>query len=120
MEQYAARLAEYTKDRIGEGVRAVGYHTEDVFDVEYIRDDLREQYPENRVQRFIRTSRRLHSDLQFLDDAMGVPEASLHVLEEGLIIQFHFPDEDVVFLSMDKDVGRNFTRFIHDCVDHMT
>lgn len=84
----------------------------------HIRDDLVERYPADRVDQFIRTSRHLHTDLQYLDDEMGSPTASLHVLDD-LIVQFHSAGDDVVFLSMDRDVGRNFTQFIDDCLDRV-
>lgn len=119
MTDRANRLAKYCQDRLGDGLRAVGYHSGTSFEVVYIRDGLEEQYPADRVQRFIEGSRSVHRDVEHMDDKMGSPEASLHMLEEGLIIQFHEPGEDVVFLSMDRDVGRNFTRFIRECMNEM-
>jgi len=59
------------------------------------------------------------ADLEEFDDRMGLPEARLHLLAEGLIVQFHYPGESAVFLAMDRDVGRNFTTFINDCIDEM-
>ncbi|MGZ0746260.1 MULTISPECIES: DUF7522 family protein [unclassified Haloparvum] len=120
MPRRAKRLAEYCEDRLGDGLRAVGYHSDTAIEVVYVREDLKEKYPPDRVERFIDASRSVHRDVAGMDDRMGTPEASLHMLEEGLIIQFHLPDDDVVFLSMDRDVGRNFTRFIRECIEEMS
>jgi len=120
MDKRASRLSEYCQDRIGEGLRAVGYHSDGDVDVAYLREDLESKYPPEKVEQFITSSRSIHGTLQLLDSNMGGAEASLHMLEEGLIIQFHFPGEDVIFLSMDRDVGRNFTSFIRNCLDVMT
>jgi hypothetical protein len=115
----AKRLAEYCEDRLGKGLRAVGYHSEDKIELAYIRDDLKSEYPADRVEKFISASRAVHRDVETMDQNMGTPEASLHMLQEGLILQFHFTGEDVVFVSMDRDVGRNLTRFIRECIDEM-
>jgi hypothetical protein len=120
METQASRLAEYCQSRLGETLRAVGYHTDNTFEVAYIREDLMERYPPETVDQFITSSRGIHNDLQVLDQGMGVAQASLHMLEEGLIVQFHYDGEDVIFLSMDREVGQNFTRFIDDCIDQMS
>lgn len=120
MPDRATRLAEYCEERLGDGLRAVGYHSDTSVELAYVRADLEPMYPPERVERFIESSRSVHRDVEELDDRMGTPEASLHVLEEGLIIQFHFSGDEVVFLSMDRDVGRNFTRFIRECLDEMS
>jgi hypothetical protein len=119
MDQRASRLTTHCQDRLGDSLRAVGFHSDDTVEVAYIRDDLVERYPEDRVAQFIRSSRQIHRDLQSLDEGMGTPEASLHVLAEGLIVQFHYPGDDVIFLSMEREVGRNFTRFVDECIDRM-
>lgn len=119
MRREVERLADYCHDRIGDSLRAVGYHTDDDFDVVFIREDLIEHYPAERVDNFIRTSRSIHADIHRLDDRMGPPEASLHVLEDGLAIQFHRADDVVVFVTMDQGVGRNFIRFVDECLDQI-
>lgn len=119
MPDRAKQLAAYCEDRLGDGLRAVGYHSATSVELAYVRSDIEEKYPPERVQQFIDSSRAVHRGLEDIDDQMGSPEASLHLLEEGLIIQFHYPGDEVVFLSMDRDVGRNFTRFIQDCIDEM-
>lgn len=119
MKQRAAQLADHSKRRLRDGLRAVGYHTGETADVAYIRDDLVERYPQDRVRRFIEASQGIHEDLQKLDEGMGTAQASLHMMEEGLIIQFHYPQDGVVFLSMDREIGRNFTGFIDECLEQM-
>ncbi|MUV60346.1 hypothetical protein [Halobacterium sp. CBA1126] len=120
MAERAHRLAEYCRDRLGDGLRAVGFHSDGDVELAYLRDDLKEQYPADRVQQFIESSRTIHRTVDELDATMGDPQASLHMLDEGLIVQFHFPGEDVVFLAMDSGVGRNFTQFVRECLDEMT
>lgn len=120
MPKRADRLAEYCRERLGDSLRAVGYHSGESVEVVHIRDNLVEQYPPEDVEKFIDSSRRIHRDLEGMDRRMGTPEASLHVLQDGLIVQFHFEGDDVIFLSIDRDVGRNLTQFIQDCQDAMT
>lgn len=119
LSERVERLTEYCRERLGEGLRAVGFHTDSGVEVAYIRDELVKRYPPDRVEDFVDASRQIHDATKFIDDVMGSPEASLHVLEQGLIVQFHFAGEDVVFLSMERDVGRNFTRFVSECFDRM-
>jgi len=119
MPKRAERLKQYCEERLGDSLRAVGYHSGDSVEIAYIRDDLVDQYPPEDVEQFIDSSRRIHTDLQGMDRQMGTAEASLHLLEDGLIVQFHYAGDDVIFLSIDRDVGRNFTEFIQDCRDAM-
>lgn len=119
MEQRAVRLAEYAEERLGDGLRAVGYHTGSDYGLLFARQDVRKRYSRENIEDFIDTSRALHHDMAYLGEQLGRPEASLHLLGEGLIVQFHFHGDDVVFLSMDREVGRNFTRFIRECIDRM-
>ncbi|MFC7166764.1 DUF7522 family protein [Halospeciosus flavus] len=118
MEVQAERLAEFVRERVGDAVRAVGYHTSGEIDVVYVRDDVAKQYPPERVERFASVSRGINDDLSRLDE-MGRPKSSLHSLEEGFILQFHEGAGDVVFLAMDREVGRNLTRFIDECREQM-
>lgn len=119
MRREAKRLADYCQDRLGDALRGVGYHTTDGYEVVYIRDDVTEDYPQERVDNFIRSSRSIHESLNTLDE-MGRPEASLHLLEEAMIVQFHFPGEGVIFVAMDEGVGRNFSKFVDDCLDQIS
>lgn len=119
MEERAAQLKEDVQDRLGDSLRAVGFQTETETEVEYIRDDLVDQYPSDTVEEFIRSSRGVHRELRGIDEGMGTPVASLHLLEEGLIAQFHYPDERVAFLAMEREVGRNCSRFMKECRSQM-
>lgn len=114
MEERSNRLAEYVTERVGDGVRAVGYHTPESFEVVYIRDDVAATYPADRVDRFMGVSRAIHDAINDLE-AMGEPVASLHSLDDGLIIQFHVAVGEVVFLALDHDLGRDFGGFVDDC-----
>lgn len=115
MEEQAERLAEYCRDRVGDALPGVGYHTPDGHDVVYIREDVSRVYPADRLERFLEVSRDINASLERLDE-MGRPEASLHELEGGFIIQFHRGEGRVIFLAIDADVGRQLSRFIDDCV----
>lgn len=119
MKQRAARLTEYAKERLGDGLRAVGYHTEDDYGMLYASPDVRERYSRENIDDLVDTSRAIHDDLAYMGEQLGRPEASMHLLGEGLIVQFHFAGEGVVFLSMNRDVGRNFSRFVQECIDRM-
>lgn len=114
MKNDTRRLAEYLQDRVGESLRGVGYHTPDEHDVAYIRDDVASIYPPERLDRFIDVLRSVGTNLDRLDE-MGRPHASMHRLDEGLIIQFYRGNDQVIFVALDADVGRNFTKFIDDC-----
>ena len=120
MDQMARELADYLENRLQDSLRAVAYHTSDKFSMVYIRDDLVEKYPMDRVNQFLRASRNMHTDLQHLDNQLGTAEASLHVLEDGLIIQFHFSGDGVVLVAMEQEIGRNFIQFVNDCFEQMS
>lgn len=115
MEKDAQRLATYLEDRVGDSLRGVGYHTLDSFDVAYIREDITSMYPPDRVERFVDVSRTIGTNLDRLEE-MGHPRASMHRLEEGLLIQFYRGENRVVFAVVDPDVGRNFNRFVDECL----
>lgn len=118
MKDDAERLADYLQDRVGESLRGVGYHTPDTHDVAYIREDVASVYPTERLERFIDVLRSVGTTLNRLDE-MGRPHASMHRLDEGLIIQFYRGNDQVIYVALDADVGRNFTRFIDDCQNVM-
>lgn len=95
----------------------MGDHTDEEYEILTSRVDVAENDPQERVENFVRTSRNIRANLNSLDE-MAKPEASLHMLEEALIIQFPLP-EGVIFVAMDTDVGRNFTRFVRDCEEQI-
>lgn len=113
------RLAEYCQNRIGDSLRAVGHHSGTDYETTYLRDDLEEGATTELMEHFIKSSRALSEDVSELNRYMGPPQASLHMLEEGFLIQFHIPDAEVIFLVMERDIGRNLTGFIDDCRDAM-
>jgi len=119
MEPRATRLTTYLRSRVGDSLRGVGYHTPETSGVVYIRDDVAEQYPPDRVDRLVDVSRSVGDALGTLDE-IGRPEASLHRLEDALLGQFHVPGEGVVFIAVDADVGRNFNQFVDDCLAQLS
>lgn len=120
MEKQASELAEYCLDRLDDSLRAVGFYSENDLELVYIRDDLVDKYSDDIIKAFIHTSQEIQDDLQRIDEEMGKSEASLHALEAGLIIQFHHHTDDVIFFSMEREVGRDFTRFIDECRNQMS
>lgn len=119
MQSRAEKLTTYCQDQLGESLRAVGFHTAAGSEIVYVRDDLVPKYSSDDIDHFIAASQDISNAIQTLDKRMGAPEASLHVLEEGLAIQFHHPDERVTFVAVDQGVGQNFTSFVSDCQDQM-
>jgi len=120
MEDRAERLAEWAEHRIGGGLRVVGYHTDDDYDLTYLRDDLDDGYTATDRANLIGTIRELNGDVQEFDTRLGTARESLYVLETSLVAQFHFQGEGAVFMSVDFDVGRNFVSFIEECRHQMT
>ncbi|MXR19749.1 DUF7522 family protein [Halobacterium bonnevillei] len=120
MKSQASKLAEYCERRLGDSLRVVGFYSDNDLEMTYIRDDLVDKYSNDMVETFIDNSQKIQKDLQLLDSGMGEPEASLHAMEDGLIIQFHISIEDVIFFSMEREVGRNFTQFIDECRKQMS
>lgn len=115
----ARRLSEYCQERIGHNLRAVGHHTGTSFETTYLREDLEEEATKELMEHFVNSSRALQEGVSELKRYMGPPEASLHMLEEGFLIQFHTPDQKIIFLVMERDIGRNLTGFIDDCNEAM-
>lgn len=120
MKKQASKLAEYCQVRLGDSLRAVGFYSDNDLEMTYVRDDLVEKYSDDIIEAFIHTSQEIQHHLQLIDEGMGEPEASLHALETGLIIQFHYPTEDVIFFSMEREIGRDFTGFIDECRNQMS
>lgn len=119
MSNPAKRLAEYCQNRLGDNLRAVGHHSGASFEITYLREDLEEEATTELMDHFIESSRALQQSVSKLKRYMGPPEASLHMLEEGFLIQFHSPEGEVIFLVMERDIGRHLTGFINDCQDAM-
>lgn len=108
----AKRLAEYCQSRIGDSLRAVGHHSGTEFESTHLRQDLEKEATTDLMDRFIESSRALNRSVSKLKRYMGPPEATLHMLEEGFLIQFHSPEGEVIFLVMERDIGRHLTGFI--------
>ncbi|WP_256403825.1 DUF7522 family protein [Halorubrum salinum] len=115
MKKQASRLTEFCQTRLGNSLRAVGVYSANNIEMIFVRDDLNEKYSGDILNNFISTPQEIKHNFQLIDEGMGEPEASLHLLEAGLIVQLHYPSEGLIFISMEQDVGRNFTRFIREC-----
>lgn len=120
MNERASNLSRWARDRIGGGLRSVGYHSGDEYGVVYLREDIEDRYSTEEVEDLITTVRDLDDDVQEFEGKLGTARESLYVLEDSLIVQFHFLGAGAVFMSVDFDVGRNFVSFIEECRSQMT
>jgi len=118
MRNRTSRLTEWARERVGDGLRATGYHTADDYEVLYLRDDLEDVYAPERGDTIIETVRALNDQSREFADSLSVPQEGLYVFEEYLIVQFPV-DEGAVFMSLDHDVGRSFVSFISECRGEM-
>lgn len=120
MEKKASRLGGFLQSRLGDSLRAVGFYSSTEIEMMFVRDDLSGRYSEDILDSFIHSSKEIQHNLQLIDEGMGQPEASLHVLDAGLVIQFHYPTDDLIFFSMERDVGSDLTGFIDECQMQMS
>ncbi|WP_148413444.1 hypothetical protein [Haloferax sp. KTX1] len=113
----AHRLAEYLSRRIGDGLRTVVIAADDDYELEYIRDDLSEQYTE-------RTLTEAVSDLR-VETPFATPGADSHpagerravvyYYENAFVLQFPFSEAERIIISIGTDAGADLLGFIEDC-----
>lgn len=119
MKKKASRLEDYLQRQMGDSLRAVGYYSPPNVEMTFLRDELKGQYDEAILKSFISKSQDIQHTLTEMDAGMGEPAANMHVLDNGLVIQFYYDNYDLIFFSMEKSVGREFSEFIEECQNQM-
>ncbi|MCO8266589.1 hypothetical protein NKF06_08325 [Haloferax sp. AB510] len=113
----ARRLAEYLSRRIGDGLRTVVIADDDGYELEYLRDDLSEQYTKGTLTEVVSD---LRVETPFATPGIdthpiGERRAVVHYYENAFVLQFPFSEAERIIISIGTDAGTDLLQFIEDC-----
>lgn len=113
----AARVTNFLRDRLGDGLRTVAVVTPDGYQVTYIADTLDKQYSDEAYAEVIDSLRLERPFLSPLieDFPIGERRAVLHYHENAFVLQFPFSDTESILISMSPEVGSDLLDFIETC-----
>ncbi|RDZ64980.1 hypothetical protein C5B90_01025 [Haloferax sp. Atlit-12N] len=113
----ARRLAEYLSRRLGDGLRTVVIADDDGYELEYLRDDLSEQYTKGTLTEVVSDLRveTPFSTTGIDTHPIGERRAVVHYYENAFVLQFPFSGAERIIISIGTDAGTDLLQFIEDC-----
>jgi hypothetical protein len=112
-----ARLARYARDELQDSLRSVAIIYDDDFEVQYLREDLRDTYTRETYGDIVDVFREIPTaDWDGPGDGpIGERNSVVHCHENAFIFQFNISGCHSVLMSVDPDVGTKLRTFIGDC-----
>lgn len=118
----AQSFTTYLQGTLGQDLRAVTVYGPDLSQQIYLRDDLQGRYDSEELTALMRKARAVGVPLREVgsrDTAMGDIQASVHVFENALLVQFLLGPRTGIIVSVEPDVGRALVEFIEDGRDRL-
>lgn len=118
----AQEFTAHLRGTLGQDLRAVAVFGPDLSQQLFLREDLQGHYDSEEVAALIRKARSVGEPLRDVGSwatAMGDIQASVHVFDNALLVQFVLGPETGIIVSVEPDVGRALVEFIRDSRDRL-
>ncbi|MFC7204943.1 hypothetical protein ACFQJC_15605 [Haloferax namakaokahaiae] len=117
VESTAQQLANYLKTRVGDGLRTVIIVSEDDYEIQYLRRDLKEQYSKRAFDEVVDDVRVESLPLAQLVEShpIGEQRAVVHYYDSAFVVQFPYSDTEQILISVATDAGASLLQFIEGC-----
>lgn len=117
----AHELAEYLEQRAGDSLRAVGHYSTDNYEIVYLRDDVREQYSDDKIEEIVEDLRweSFAKPTQERQYRLGSLTCSIQAFEEGVVMHFPYDDNRGTLISLAPGAARQLMGFIDDCLSQI-
>ena len=117
VEETAQILAEYVYDLAGDGLRTVVIVTKDDHEIQYLRDDLKQNYTREGYTEVVDTFRLKNPFLS--PDLAGKPigerRAIINYHESACVIQLPFSESETILISVSRETAKDLIEFIESC-----
>ena len=121
IEAGATRLAEFVRERVGDGLRGVVTYTPDRAEVIYLRSDLEGAVNLDDFEATIHQARELHAQLATVGHlqgrTMGQPMGNVSLFEHSIVLILVFDEDRGVIATLNREVGRQLVGFVEECGD---
>lgn len=112
------KLAEFCKERIGEGLRWVGVVESGDLNTVYFREATKQQYTRQKRAELLDAFERIGAQFDQLytySTPLGQKEAVVLSFRNAHIFQFSLSENRSVVISVDRRVGQGLSTFIEKC-----
>lgn len=117
VEAAAQQLTEYVYNEAGDELRTVVIVREDGFDIQYLRDDLKETYDPAEYESVVDSFRLDEPYLspETAEKPVGERNAILHYHENACVIQIPFSTSETILVSVSRQAGQQLVSFLERC-----
>jgi hypothetical protein len=117
MAQTSKRLTRHLYDIVGDGLRTVVVVQHDDIDIEYLREDLEEEYTMEMFAEVVdefRFEQPLKSPT-VKGKPVGERQAVIHYHENAFVLQFPQSASETILVSLSRETGVRLLQFIENC-----
>lgn len=114
-------LVEYLEDRAGDYLRSVVHYEEADYEVLYLRDDVAEQYTEEKIEKVIQELKfeAMESNFQEQLYVHGGLGCTLRVFEKAVELHFPYDGYEGAAVALDPEAAQQLHSFVNDCLEQI-
>ena len=112
-------LSTYLNERVDDLLRGVAHYQQDEFEVEYLRDDIREHRHREEVKMMLTRIRQEGTAEEEQSFPFGHLHATLRIFDETIFMHFPIENQTGVVVALEPEVARSLNSFVGDCLDHI-
>lgn len=109
-------LTSYLKDTTGEYLRGVVSYNGNEYDIQFIRDDLRERRLKSEVDKMIDRLRQESRSREHRAFPFGNLNGTVRSFEEAMVMHFPSTQSRGTVVTLDPEVARQLNTFIGACL----
>lgn len=117
VEQTAKTLTGYLRNQVNGYLRMVLIVRESSYDVQYLRDDLRDEYTSETFERvvdFFRFDDPL-TNPNLESEPIGERQAVVYCHKNAILIQFPFSETESILVGLSREAGTDLLGFLENC-----
>lgn len=112
-------LTPYLKDTAGEYLRGVVAYNGNEYDIQFIRDDLRERRLKSEVDKMIDRLRHESRSREHRAFPFGDLNGTVRSFEEAMVLHFPSTQERGTVVTLDPGVARQLNTFLGSCIERI-
>lgn len=112
-------LTSYLKDTAGDYLRGVVSYNGNEYDIQFIRDDLRERRLKSEVDKMIDRLREESRSREHRAFPFGNLNGTVRSFEEAMVIHFPSTQSRGTVVTLDPEIARQLNTFVGSCLDRI-
>lgn len=112
-------LTSYLKDTAGDYLRGVVSYNGNEYDIQFIRDDLRERRLKSEVDKMIDRLREESRSREHRAFPFGNLNGTVRSFEEAMVMHFPSTQSRGTVVTLDPEIARQLNTFVGSCLDRI-